>query len=219
MLKRKRKQEAESDDASKKHLMLNAAKVSELKDVSNWKKRGNIYYFKGQPAFKVKTSQIPGAGDGLYSLQDIKRNHAFTFYDGKDIGPNTPEVFQSPKFIRMRLDERTGQYIQGMGGRFIDGRKSKTGAQYINDISNRIRWQGQGDPPRRLKRNARQSHSGSIVSLDSGIKKGDEIFMDYGPEYWRYEHEYRKDKFRTSKRLRQGGKRVLLKAPRRKSKK
>ena len=170
-------------------MSLNKCSVSELRDNSNWSRVGHIYFFKSKEAFEVKPSDIPNAGSGLYALQDIKKNKTFSMYDGKDIGKASSEFYASTHFLKLRCNSKLGSCLQQINGRVIDGTFGQSGSQFINDISVRV---GTDKKPRNKvkhgarKYNSRQTTSGTIASVRK-ILKGEEIFMDYGNEYWDFE--------------------------------
>jgi hypothetical protein len=181
---------------------LNDAKVSEIRDASNWKtvKRGNgrmkrtIIQFKGEDAFERKKSLIPGAGMGLFTLQPLRKKRTFIVYMGTIVGPFTTEFLESKEYMRKRCRNPEGDYMMAIKGHVVDGYRGKTGAQFINDTA--------GGPGRKLSSSERRAAGlwaerrpnynaridrnggGSIITLNTPVKAGAEIYMNYGDTYW-----------------------------------
>jgi hypothetical protein len=177
---------------------INNATVASLRDPSNWhtERRDGRYIiqFKNKDAFERKQSVIPVAGQGLFTLQPLRKNKTFTVYTGRDIGPFTNEFVTSKAYRRLRCLVPDGDYMMAVDGRVVDGYRGFTGAQFINDANGGPGrtmtaaqrraaglWAG-----RRPAYNARISADGkgSIRTKGRPVKVGEELFMDYGTSYW-----------------------------------
>jgi hypothetical protein len=127
------------------------------------------------PSFlKVARSLIPGAGLGVFALADIPRATHLGFYTGKKCTSTDGDYVldmqgydDDGNFVHKCIDAQ--QLPGGEDGtnwtRFINGIKTETRnvAFYIS---------GRG---RAVKIGVK-----SVID----IKRGDELLLDYGPEYW-----------------------------------
>lgn len=119
----------------------------------------------------VAESTIPESGNGLFTLKDIKKGENITDYTGKESDTNDP-------------NNDSGYVFQAGNDRFIDGESTQSSlGRYVNDC---------GNVKRRKKAcvNSRFSISSKkgrpvFVKATKNIKKGSEIFLSYGPSYWK----------------------------------
>lgn len=118
----------------------------------------------------VKDSQIPNAGKGLYTTVDIKKGERIIEYKGKvtswkdadHMGGDNPFIF----------------YVND--DHVIDGSKNKKSyAKYANDARGLTRIKG-------LKNNSEFEEDDVRVYIiaTKNIAAGEEVFVDYGPDYW-----------------------------------
>jgi uncharacterized protein len=119
---------------------------------------------------KVKKSQIPKSGKGLFTTVDIKRGERIVEYKGR-----------LHKWKDIKFQDATNGYLLYMTSQaVIDARASKTFGRYANDAAGFSRMDG-------LKNNAEYLYEGKRCYIESkrSIKAGEEIFVAYGREYWR----------------------------------
>jgi SET domain-containing protein len=121
---------------------------------------------------KVKRSQLPNAGKGLFTETPIKKGQKIIEYKGQII---TWKQYKK----RVELD-RDGYLLFVNNQRCIDAYPTpQHKARYANDAAGLIRVKG-------LKNNCFydiEKGRGYIVSKRD-IKAGEEIFVDYTKEYW-----------------------------------
>ena len=118
---------------------------------------------------KVKKSQIPNSGKGLFTTIDIKKGERIVEYKGRLY-----------KWKDIKYQDHTNGYLLYMTSQaVIDARKSKSFGRYANDAAGLSRVSG-------LKNNAEYLYEGKRCYIESkrAIKAGDEIFVAYGREYW-----------------------------------
>jgi SET domain-containing protein len=118
---------------------------------------------------EVKTSQIPGAGMGLFTKEFISKGMYIAEYKG--IITTWDEV----------KEDATNMYLYYVDDSLvIDGRKDTTAAaRYANDASGLTRVKG-------LRNNARYIFDDGRVYIEAikDIPAGAEIFVSYGAGYW-----------------------------------
>lgn len=120
----------------------------------------------------IAGSQIPGAGDGLYTAIAIWKNEIISLFKGRI-------------FSQTEADERAKEgcnkyFINMADGSIMDSMHTKCFAKYANDAEGVIKT---GFGPN------------SVITLDDGdhvclvalrdINAGEEIFCSYGKKYWR----------------------------------
>jgi SET domain-containing protein len=118
---------------------------------------------------KVKKSQIPNSGKGLFTTVDIKKGDRIVEYKGRLY-----------KWKDIKYQDHTNGYLLYMTSQaVIDARKSKTFGRYANDAAGLSRVEG-------LKNNAEYLYKGKRCYIESKrtINAGEEIFVAYGRAYW-----------------------------------
>lgn len=119
---------------------------------------------------EVKTSQIPDAGMGLFTRVDIPKGTYIIEYKGKITSWNDADHMDgdNPFLFHVHDDH------------VIDGSKKKSLAKYANDAKGLTRIKG-------LKNNSEFVEDGVRVYIQAArfIASGSEIFVDYGPDYWK----------------------------------
>lgn len=127
-------------------------------------------HFKKIYNLRVKPSQIERAGKGLFTEKDIENNEELGEYKGEKL---------SKKEINKRYPGNTlGQYAIHISAgknknKYIDARSTQSNVfRYANDCRGT-----------NFECNATFTPSGKIKTTTS-IKKGNEIFISYGDEYW-----------------------------------
>ncbi len=120
---------------------------------------------------EVKASQIPDAGLGLYTTVDIKKGDKIIEYKGRvTTWKDADHMDGDNPFLFHVTDDHV-----------IDGSKHKKAiARYANDAKGLTRIKG-------LRNNSEFVEEGVRVFIQAtrDIKAGSEIFVDYGPDYWK----------------------------------
>lgn len=120
---------------------------------------------------EVKTSQIPAAGLGLFTKVAIKKGDMIIEYKGRITSwADADHMDGDNPFLFHVTDEHV-----------IDGSKHKKAiAKYANDAKGLTRI-------KELKNNSEFVEEGVRVFIQAtrDIKAGSEIFVDYGPDYWK----------------------------------
>ncbi|HWA35056.1 MAG TPA: SET domain-containing protein [Cyclobacteriaceae bacterium] len=118
----------------------------------------------------IKKSLLPGAGKGLFAKTAFKKGDRITEYAGplkkwKDVKDQ-----DGYNAYLLRLNRTTA----------IDARRSKSPGRYANDAAGFVRVPG-------LRNNAEYLTYGNrcFIEATRKIKKGEEIFVSYGGEFWR----------------------------------
>lgn len=131
-----------------------------------------------QDGLRVKESGKRGAGMGLYAEKPFQTREVITKYTGK--------VMTGPQYRRKYPNNKQGAYTVQMGDKdlFVDAKKTNAGvARYANDC-NAPSAKGR----KRKHCNAVFAHNitDNVVELEANrpIRKGNEIFVNYGAEYW-----------------------------------
>ncbi len=120
----------------------------------------------------VDPSQIVGAGNGLYTAVKIFKDEIISLFQGELI--NSSEQ-------RKRISENKNAYFISLpNGRVLDSMNTPCFAKYANDAN--------GSQKSAFKNNAfitlNENDQACIVAKRT-IKPGEEIFCDYGPQYWK----------------------------------
>jgi uncharacterized protein len=131
-------------------------------------------------ALIVKKSQLPGAGKGLYTTKAIRKDSKIIEYRGEIIGH---EEYRRRE--RMQEDQylfylKRGVCIDAM---HTPGYK----ARYANDAHGMRRVKG-------LRNNSDYVIYGDkcFIVASRNIKAGEEIFVNYTAQYWRYMRKRKK---------------------------
>ncbi|HET6226912.1 MAG TPA: SET domain-containing protein [Bacteroidia bacterium] len=141
--------------------------------------------------FKVKKSQIPGSGKGLYAKIDFKKGERIVEYLGEII-------------TEAELDKRAENDIYGYA--FFISKKRCIDAYYTPDAIARFANDAAGlTKVKGLKNNCCYSiwKNRGWIETERNIKAGEEIFVSYGKEYWkdiRYNIELEKEKKKQKKK-------------------
>jgi len=119
----------------------------------------------------IKKSKLPKSGNGLFTLEDIKKNSVISSYYGEKITINE---------LARRVEIGKGRYAVGLNKRHvIDAMNSSCPAKYANDANGPIKKE-------KFKNNSKfYNFKGSIALVATkNIAAGEEIFAAYGKEYW-----------------------------------
>lgn len=123
---------------------------------------------------KIKKSQIPNSGKGLFTTVDIKKGERIVEYKGR-----------LHKWKDIKYQDHTNGYLLYMTSQaVIDARPSRSLGRYANDAKGFSRIPG-------LKNNAEYLYEGRRCYIESKrkIHAGEEILVSYGREYWNDLHK------------------------------
>lgn len=133
---------------------------------------------------EVKKSQLPGSGKGLFTMVDIQKGTRIVEYKGrlhrwKDI---KHEDGHNGYLLYIHLNA----VINAQGTLKLIGR-------YANDANGFIRING-------LRNNSEYvtTRSRCFITATKNIKKGEEIFVKYGKEYWDLVKKIKKTKTKNN---------------------
>lgn len=127
---------------------------------------------------QIKKSQLPKAGKGLYALKEFRRGDVICEYEG--------ELVTWAECEKRSDEGHEGYVVFITKNRCVDAYFTPWAAgRFANDARGIGRVAG-------LKNNAHyeiQSRKGEkrvYIVATMTIRKGDEIFVHYGDDYWRY---------------------------------
>lgn len=120
----------------------------------------------------LRPSSITGAGNGVYTLKDINR--------GDDLGYYIGEVLTENEFENRYAKDGYGEYVL----RIPD--KNAEGKFIIIDAKNHYNWVSRVNAPKGTKKrkNIYWDNEGRVYA-SRNIKAGEELFVDYGNDYWK----------------------------------
>ncbi len=127
----------------------------------------------------VKKSKLPNAGKGLFTKQDIPKGVRIVEYKGK---------LRRWKEVK-HLDGYNGYLMYITRNAVIDARPVvKTFGRYANDANGFVKVKG-------LRNNAEYVSEGNKCYIEAlrTIKKGEEIFVSYGKDFWKLQKKIRTD--------------------------
>lgn len=118
----------------------------------------------------LKKSLLPGAGKGLFTKKDIAKGERIIEYKGR---------IQTWK--EAIAENRDNPYLFYINSKTVINpvRSKKLLAHFANDASGIVKVKG-------LKNNAEYVVEGKRCFIEAirNIKKGEEIFVEYGGDYW-----------------------------------
>jgi len=123
-------------------------------------------------SFTVKSSQLPGAGKGLYTNKAIKKDAKIIEYKG--------EIIDWKEYEKRVKEDKDGYLFYINKSRCIDAYSTpKFKARYANDAMGLSRVKG-------LKNNASYQVFGDrcFIVAERDIEAGEEIFVNYTKDYW-----------------------------------
>jgi hypothetical protein len=119
----------------------------------------------------ISPSQIPAAGNGLYTSINIYKDEAIAIFRG--------EILTDDK-ARSRAKNGNDKYFMNMlDGSIMDTMKTKCFAKYANDAK--------GVSNSNFKNNSKiglDEYDNVALIATRKIKAGEEIFCSYGKKYW-----------------------------------
>lgn len=139
-------------------------------------------HLKSIEGLSVKPSHISGAGKGLYAEKEFKAGEKIIDYTGKPVIGEPENDVGDYKLVHTQGNSETG------AGRVIIDAEDKTSssvARYANDCRARNKRAGEckGENARFNQRGQKGVYKVPLKAKKK-IKKGDEIYVSYGPAYW-----------------------------------
>jgi len=118
----------------------------------------------------VKTSTIPGAGNGLFTKKFIPKGTRIVEYKGR-----------KTIWKEVKDDDHNGYIYSINRNHVIDALKTKSAlARYANDAKGLTRIKGITNNAEYVNENYR-----AYIEATKDIPAGAEIFVSYGDDYWR----------------------------------
>jgi len=144
--------------------------------------------YKSEEPVEIKESNIKGAGKGLFTRRDIQKGEIIGFYDGIFLSNENYNHFYEKDKILQKLDKYLIKYNKGIVLGFPEKRRKFGYCQLCNDFNITIHDK-KGDNNRynidMLEISKKNNCSLPVFYAIKDIKKGDELFFDYGREYWK----------------------------------
>lgn len=134
----------------------------------------------------IKKSKLPNAGKGLFTKKEIEKGTRIVEYKGK---------LRKWRNVK-HLDGYNGYLMYITRNAVIDALPAtNTLGRYANDASGFSRMLG-------LKNNCEYVSEGNKCYIESkrSIKKGEELFVSYGKEFWQLQRKISKSKITSSSR-------------------
>lgn len=149
------------------------------RDGNGVKQEWEIWFKEGPGRGKAVPWLAVKEGEGekgryLIADRDFRDEEAVVTYRGEEI---------SKEELKRREAKGTADHVMKVGGRLIDGRTHRCGGQYMNtavgeEEENNVKMMGA--PYGTLR-----------INKVGGVKKGEELLLDYGKEYWESEERQR----------------------------
>ncbi len=120
----------------------------------------------------VKKSTLPGAGKGLFALEDIKKGELIIEYRG--------EIIEWKEYQERVEKDEDGYLFFVNKKKCVDAYNTPEHvARYANDASGLSKVKG-------LNNNSKYAIVKTVpyIKAEKNIKAGSEIFVDYTKEYW-----------------------------------
>ena len=152
--------------------VTNATKQTNLKSISLRETQDSSQIEKSELII-LKISRIPGAGMGVFATKDISKGTEIGEYKGKFISDEEywKLVNADEWHYVMGLDECSYKFTNGI--KYIDGR--------VGNFTTRINFAPEEFQNVKFKKVCEKPYVVVIATKD--IKKDDEIYVDYGPNY------------------------------------
>lgn len=133
----------------------------------------------------LKKSKLPDAGLGLFTRKEIKKGDCIVEYKGK---------LENWKDVK-HTDGYNG-YLYKLNSRYAINALNykKTFGRYANDALGFSRVKG-------LRNNSEYDDTGlkCYIYASRNIKRGEEILVEYGSDYWKLLRKIRKEALKNSK--------------------
>jgi uncharacterized protein len=126
----------------------------------------------------VKESQIPDAGNGLFTAIDIYKDEIISIFRG--------EILTNAE-AKIRANNGNDRYFINMpNGTIMDSNHRKCFAKFANDANGFVKTRFAINSVITL-----EEHDRVCLVATRNLKAGDEVFCSYGKKYWRKFANYR----------------------------
>ena len=200
---REDRHEEDAEDARKRRKQRGANRSDNVGDMmvrERWQARAGangrviLYDKTGQgltPWVEIKRSKVPQGGKGLWAMRPFEEGEAIGVYMGKVIHSYNEKVAYltavQSEAKREGGDAHADEYIMQAGSTWVDGNVRGLVMQYANDARG-TRWSNNARPRAGGKygiHNEGDDEWGITIEATRPMQAGEEIFNDYGSEYWR----------------------------------
>ena len=121
----------------------------------------------------AKTSTIPNSGNGLFAKKDFKKGQIICNFTG--------ELIDNDKLEDKDFSGPRGHYLIDLGEKTLDTYDSNCLAKYANDVEG----PGKTDKKNNSIIYSTRNGTSAYICATRDIKVGEEIFLNYGKDYWR----------------------------------
>lgn len=119
---------------------------------------------------RIGTSTIRGAGEGVFAMEDLSKNTRIGEYTGKILNQRQHDRLADTSYIfAVNLPDKTQFYI--------DGKHSKSLMPKINGAKTKLQQ-------KKINVMAYQYAQRIYYKTTKRVKRGTELIIDYGDEYW-----------------------------------
>jgi uncharacterized protein len=137
---------------------------------------------------EIKPSTIPGAGNGVFTLRDIKQGEPVCYYagyEGNDTSDPYAIAFNNIILIGLRVPEGTHGVAQLINdASTLDFTKLPLNEHGLFSIKSIKILENDYHRCAFEKLNVRYSGEQFVLYAIKDIKAGEELFYGYGPDYW-----------------------------------
>lgn len=120
----------------------------------------------------IQTSQLPSAGQGLFTAIDLYKNEIISIFTG--------EVIDNTEAQKRAKQNEDKYFINLLDDTILDSMHIEGFAKFANDA--------EGFPNSHFKNNAKitlDDDNNVCIKASKKIKAGAEIFCSYGEDYWK----------------------------------
>jgi SET domain-containing protein len=119
----------------------------------------------------VQASQIPNAGNGLFSSIDIFKDEVISIFKG--------ETLTNKEAVKRVKNNDDGYFINMLDGTILDSKNVSCFAKYANDSQGLKK----SPFPYNAEIGLNDDEEVCLIAIKK-IKPGEEIFCSYGKKYW-----------------------------------
>lgn len=120
----------------------------------------------------VRLSQLPNAGNGLYTAIDIYKDEIISIFKG--------EILTEAQIKNRVLQGKDNYFISLLDGTIMDSMTVDCFAKYANDVKGSI-----NSPFKNNTKIALNDNNTVCIIATRNIKSGEELFCGYGIRYWK----------------------------------
>ena len=120
----------------------------------------------------VKISQLPNSGNGLFTAIDIYKEEIIAVFKG--------EILTDKESDKRAKQGNNNYFMNLLNGNILDCMHTDCYAKYANDASGFVK----SDYKNNAKITLDDNQNVCLIAIKK-IKSGEEIFCDYGKNYWK----------------------------------